>query len=227
MLLGLEIDGLAAQYRDVSARRGGPMMVLVAPTLPVPGLSPRLRRLRRVAAGAARASRDSVQMGVSLCTQGDINDALLYRVAVARSARTPALWTTMTDASDAAGPTEWGESHRCRPVAGPGSPDDPRYDPALLRDGDTRNVVDAYRYWTREAIVADIDERSHPLHIAIENFGNDANIGAVVRTANAFAVDTVHIVGQAPLEPARRHGDRPLSTTAPSRHHRRTAGVRR
>jgi tRNA G18 (ribose-2'-O)-methylase SpoU len=66
----------------------------------------------------------------------------------------------------------------------------------LLRDGDTRNVVDAYRYWTREAIIADIDTRRHPLHIAIENFGNDANIGAVVRTANAFAVDTVHIVGR-------------------------------
>jgi tRNA G18 (ribose-2'-O)-methylase SpoU len=75
-------------------------------------------------------------------------------------------------------------------------PDDPRYDPELLREGDTRNVVDAYRYWTREAIIADIDQRRHPLHIAIENFGNDANIGAVVRTANAFAVDTVHIVGR-------------------------------
>jgi tRNA G18 (ribose-2'-O)-methylase SpoU len=94
-----------------------------------------------------------------------------------------------------AGPTEWGESTGVGPWQGP-IPDDPRYDPALLRDGDTRNVVDAYRYWTREAIVADIDERRHPLHIAIENFGNDANIGAVVRTANAFAVDTVHIVGR-------------------------------
>ncbi len=66
----------------------------------------------------------------------------------------------------------------------------------MLRQGDTRNVVDAYRYWTREAIIADIDRRRHALHIAIENFGNDANIGAVVRTANAFAVDTVHIVGR-------------------------------
>ena len=75
-------------------------------------------------------------------------------------------------------------------------PTDPRYDPALLRDGDTRNVVDAYRYWPREAIIADIDKRRHPLHVAIENFGHDANIGAVVRTANAFAVDTVHIVGR-------------------------------
>jgi tRNA G18 (ribose-2'-O)-methylase SpoU len=94
------------------------------------------------------------------------------------------------------GPSEWGPTaNGVGPWVG-ALPDDPRYDPELLRDGDTRNVVDAYRYWTREAVVADIDTRRHPLHIAIENFGNDANIGAVVRTANAFAVHTVHIVGR-------------------------------
>jgi tRNA G18 (ribose-2'-O)-methylase SpoU len=94
------------------------------------------------------------------------------------------------------GPTEWSISTSgVGPWEGP-LPDDPRYDPELLRDGDTRNVVDAYRYWTREAIVADIDKRRHPLHVAIENFGQDANIGGVVRAANAFAVDTVHIVGR-------------------------------
>jgi tRNA G18 (ribose-2'-O)-methylase SpoU len=94
------------------------------------------------------------------------------------------------------GPTEWGDAAGgVGPWVG-APPDDPRYDPALLRDGDTRNVVDAYRYWTRAAIIADIDKRRHPLHIAIENFGHDANIGSVVRTANAFAVDTVHIVGR-------------------------------
>jgi tRNA G18 (ribose-2'-O)-methylase SpoU len=65
-----------------------------------------------------------------------------------------------------------------------------------LREGDSRNVVDAYRYWSREAIIADIDGRRHPLHVAIENFGHDANIGSVVRTANAFAVHTVHIIGR-------------------------------
>jgi tRNA G18 (ribose-2'-O)-methylase SpoU len=75
-------------------------------------------------------------------------------------------------------------------------PDDDRYDRELLANGDGRNVVDAYRYWTREAVIADIDKRRHPFHVAIENFGNDANIGGVVRTANAFAVDTVHIVGR-------------------------------
>jgi tRNA G18 (ribose-2'-O)-methylase SpoU len=97
--------------------------------------------------------------------------------------------------TDQLGPTEWGTTTGVGPWVGP-LPDDPRYDPELLREGDARNVVDAYRYWTREAIVADIDTRRHPLHVAIENFGNDANIGGVVRTANAFAVDTVHIVGR-------------------------------
>ncbi|MGE2733533.1 TrmH family RNA methyltransferase [Mycolicibacterium vaccae] len=100
----------------------------------------------------------------------------------------------MSDA-ELPGPTEWGDGNGVGPWQGP-VPDDPRYDPELLRDGDSRNVVDAYRYWTRDAIIADIDTRRHPLHIAIENFGNDANIGSVVRTANAFAVDTVHIVGR-------------------------------
>jgi len=75
-------------------------------------------------------------------------------------------------------------------------PTDARYDPELLAHGDRRNVVDAYRYWTRDAIVADIDARRHPLHVAIENFGHDANIGTVVRTANAFAAAAVHIVGR-------------------------------
>ncbi|AYA23798.1 tRNA G18 (ribose-2'-O)-methylase SpoU [Rhodococcus rhodochrous J3] len=101
---------------------------------------------------------------------------------------------------DAAGPTEWGEHpHGVGPWIeefGTEPPTDPRYDPELLANGDRRNVVDAYRYWNREAIVADIDRRRHPLHVAIENFAHDANIGTVVRTANAFAVGTVHIVGR-------------------------------
>jgi tRNA G18 (ribose-2'-O)-methylase SpoU len=75
-------------------------------------------------------------------------------------------------------------------------PIDPRLDPELLARGDSRNVVDHYRYWRREAIVADLDRRRHPLQVAIENFGHDHNIGTVVRTANAFAVAAVHIVGR-------------------------------
>ena len=73
--------------------------------------------------------------------------------------------------------------------------DDPRLDPELLAEGDTRNVVDRYRNWTVEAIVADLDARRHPFHVAIENFEHDMNIGSVVRSANAFLAAEVHIVG--------------------------------
>lgn len=71
-----------------------------------------------------------------------------------------------------------------------------RYDPELLAEGDRRNVVDRYRYWTVEAIVADLDTRRHPFHVAVENWVHDLNIGSVVRTANAFAAAQVHIVGR-------------------------------
>ncbi|MEU0542825.1 RNA methyltransferase [Nocardia sp. NPDC005978] len=100
----------------------------------------------------------------------------------------------------APGPTEWGEHPHgvgpWRAEFGSEPPADPRLDPELLADGDRRNVVDAYRYWTREAIVADLDTRRHRFHVAIENFGHDANIGTVVRTANAFGAAAVHIVGR-------------------------------
>lgn len=75
------------------------------------------------------------------------------------------------------------------------SGDDPRLDPELVAAGDTRNVVDRYRNWTVEAIVADLDARRHPFHVAIENFEHDMNIGSVVRSANAFLAAEVHIVG--------------------------------
>ena len=75
-------------------------------------------------------------------------------------------------------------------------PDDDRYDPELLEHGDRRNVVDRYRYWRREAIVADLDTRRHDFHVAIENWQHDLNIGTVVRTANAFLAAEVHIVGR-------------------------------
>lgn len=105
------------------------------------------------------------------------------------------------DGADKPGPTEW----FTHPVGvGPWEEEHPgqqrpignQWDPDLLDNGDTRNVVDAYRYWKQDAIIADIDTRRNCLHIAIENFENDSNIGTVVRTANAFAVDTVHIVGR-------------------------------
>jgi tRNA G18 (ribose-2'-O)-methylase SpoU len=75
-------------------------------------------------------------------------------------------------------------------------PDDDRYDPDLLEHGDRRNVVDRYRYWRMEAIVADLDTRRHPFAVAIENWQHDLNIGSIVRTANAFAAESVHVVGR-------------------------------
>jgi tRNA G18 (ribose-2'-O)-methylase SpoU len=75
-------------------------------------------------------------------------------------------------------------------------PDDARYDRELLAEGDGRNVIDRYRYWSMEAIVADLDEHRHPFHVAIENWQHDLNIGSIVRSANAFAADTVHIIGR-------------------------------
>jgi tRNA G18 (ribose-2'-O)-methylase SpoU len=74
-------------------------------------------------------------------------------------------------------------------------PTGPQYDPELLAEGDRRNVVDRYRYWTLEAIVADLDTRRHDFHVAIENWRHDFNIGTIVRTANAFLAAEVHIVG--------------------------------
>jgi tRNA G18 (ribose-2'-O)-methylase SpoU len=75
-------------------------------------------------------------------------------------------------------------------------PTDPRYDRDLLDNGDTRNVIDDYRYWTMDAIVADLDAKRHAFHVAIENWQHDLNIGSIVRTANAFLANTVHIVGR-------------------------------
>jgi tRNA G18 (ribose-2'-O)-methylase SpoU len=74
-------------------------------------------------------------------------------------------------------------------------PEGDRYDPELLAGGDRRNVVDRYRYWSVEAIVADLDTRRHGFHVAIENWQHDFNIGTIVRTANAFLAAEVHIVG--------------------------------
>jgi tRNA G18 (ribose-2'-O)-methylase SpoU len=74
-------------------------------------------------------------------------------------------------------------------------PEGDHYDAELLAHGDRRNVVDRYRYWKLEAIVADLDTRRHDFHVAIENWQHDFNIGTIVRTANAFLAAEVHIVG--------------------------------
>ena len=75
-------------------------------------------------------------------------------------------------------------------------PEGDHWDPDLLADGDRRNVLDKYRYWKHEAIVAELDSRRHNFHVAIENWQHDLNIGTVVRTANAFLAKEVHIIGR-------------------------------
>jgi len=103
----------------------------------------------------------------------------------------------VTDAQDNSGPNPSVEltTHGVGPWRGE-LPDDPRFDRELLARGDSRNVIDRYRYWTMEAIVADLDLHRHPFHVAIENWQHDMNIGSIVRSANAFAADTVHIIGR-------------------------------
>lgn len=75
-------------------------------------------------------------------------------------------------------------------------PEGDHFDPELLEKGDSRNVVDQYRYWSMDAIVEDLNTKRHPFHVAIENWQHDLNIGSIVRSANAFVADTVHIVGR-------------------------------
>ncbi|WP_218566655.1 TrmH family RNA methyltransferase [Vallicoccus soli] len=101
----------------------------------------------------------------------------------------------MRDETSPDGHTGPGEPVGVGPWQGPW-PEDPRYDPELLAHGDRRNVVDRYRYWRVEAVVADLDRRRHPFHVAIENWAHDLNIGTVVRTANAFLAEEVHVVGR-------------------------------
>ena len=101
----------------------------------------------------------------------------------------------MTDPAGEAGPPATNPEVGVGPWEGPW-PEGEQWDPELLEHGDRRNVVDAYRYWTMDAIVADLDTRRHGFHVAVENWQHDLNIGSVVRTANAFLAREVHIVGR-------------------------------
>lgn len=70
-----------------------------------------------------------------------------------------------------------------------------QYDQDLLEHGDSRNVIDKYRYWTIEAIKQDMIDNSNGLEVAIENYKHDFNIGTIVRNCNAFNVRRLHIIG--------------------------------
>lgn len=111
----------------------------------------------------------------------------------------------MTD-NDPHGFNVWGNGEKIGGIVGVGPwelefpgvpvPDDPRLDPDLLANGDRRNVTDGFRYWSVEAIHAELEKDRSALHVAIENLEHDLNIGSIVRTGNAFNVGGVHIVGR-------------------------------
>ena len=92
MLLGLEADAIKERYRDDSAARGGPMMLLASPTLPGPGLNPACATYGSSVLILPDASLDSVHVNASLCTQGEINEALLY-ATVAIDGTHAGVWT--------------------------------------------------------------------------------------------------------------------------------------
>ena len=79
---------------------------------------------------------------------------------------------------------------------GPWPDDDAATTPSCCATATGATSWTRYRYWRLEAIVADLDTRRHPFHVAVENFAHDFNIGSVVRTANAFLAAEVHIVGR-------------------------------
>jgi len=93
MLLGLEITGQRSAYRDGSAKRGGPLMIMVSPTLPSPGLSKACDIYGSSLLVLPDTSLDAVSVRASLCTQGDINAALLY-ATVAVAGTHAALWVS-------------------------------------------------------------------------------------------------------------------------------------
>lgn len=93
MLMGLEITGASTRYRDDAVRRGGPLMVVVGPTLPPPGLSYACSTYGSSVLVLPDSSRDAVALNASLCTQGNMNAALLY-ATVSVVGTHAALWTT-------------------------------------------------------------------------------------------------------------------------------------
>lgn len=61
---------------------------------------------------------------------------------------------------------------------------------------DLRNVTDEFKGKPESEIVAELDERGVELEIAIENLERDFNMGTIVRSANAFGVRHVHVIGR-------------------------------
>ena len=61
---------------------------------------------------------------------------------------------------------------------------------------DLRNVIDLYKGLPMDEIIHDLDAHGTGLEIAIDNVERDFNMGTIVRSANAFGVRHVHIIGR-------------------------------
>jgi len=61
---------------------------------------------------------------------------------------------------------------------------------------DRRNLIDHYKYWKEEAIIADLDQRRHSFAVICENLANDFNVGTTVRNCNAFLAKEIWIIGR-------------------------------
>jgi len=61
---------------------------------------------------------------------------------------------------------------------------------------DNRNIIDFYKYWTDDAIKADLDTRRSNFSVVCCNFAHDFNIATVIRNANAFVAREVIILGR-------------------------------
>ena len=61
---------------------------------------------------------------------------------------------------------------------------------------DTRNLIDEYKGLENEQVFDALSKKRTGLEIAIENVEHDFNIGSIVRTANSFNVNKVHIIGK-------------------------------
>lgn len=61
---------------------------------------------------------------------------------------------------------------------------------------DTRNLIDEYKGMTNEQVFDELSKKRNNLEVAIENVSHDFNMGTIVRNANSFNVQKVHIIGK-------------------------------
>lgn len=61
---------------------------------------------------------------------------------------------------------------------------------------DKRNVIDKFKGRSESEIINELDSEDHGLVIALENTERDFNMGTIVRSANAFGVRQIYVIGR-------------------------------